>query len=221
MSASRQTLEHLFASVSAILVASGVQRLVVAGGETSGAVVSSLGVKSLLVGPEIDPGVPILQVADAGKPPLALVLKSGNFGGQGFLRESHENARRRQAMTPAEEALRAQFCQWGASLFQRGLSPGSSGNFSARLPDGAGFLVTPTNACLGFLKPERLSRLDAQGRHVDGDAPTKEVPLHLAVYDARPARMRSCICIRPMPRRCHAWPILIPTIPSRRSRPMW
>ncbi len=90
-------------------------------------------------------------------------------------------------MTPAEEALRAQFCRWGASLFMRGLSPGSSGNFSARLPDSDGFLVTPTNVCLGYLVPERLSRLDAKGQHVDGDPPTKEVPLHIAVYEARPA----------------------------------
>ncbi|MFK8254148.1 3-oxo-tetronate 4-phosphate decarboxylase [Ancylobacter terrae] len=83
-----------------------------------------------------------------------------------------------------EAGLRAALCRWGRSLFERGLTPGSSGNLSVRL--GEGFLVTPTNACLGFLEESRLSRLDAAGRHLDGDAPTKEIPLHLAFYQARP-----------------------------------
>ena len=87
-------------------------------------------------------------------------------------------------MTDEEEALRLSMCRWGASLFARGLTGGSSGNLSARLADG--FLLTPTNSCLGFLDPGRLSKLDEAGRHVSGDAPTKEVPLHLAFYEARP-----------------------------------
>jgi 3-dehydro-4-phosphotetronate decarboxylase len=70
-------------------------------------------------------------------------------------------------------------------LFERGLTPGSSGNISVRFKDG--YLATPTNACLGFLEPDRLSRLDAEGRLVAGDPPTKEMPLHLAFYKARPA----------------------------------
>jgi ribulose-5-phosphate 4-epimerase/fuculose-1-phosphate aldolase len=85
---------------------------------------------------------------------------------------------------PDETALRAEMCLWARSMFERGLTPGSSGNLSARLADG--FLVTPTGSCLGFLEPERLSKLDAEGKHVSGDAPTKEVPLHLAFYKARP-----------------------------------
>jgi len=84
----------------------------------------------------------------------------------------------------SEAALRADLVRLAKSLFDRGLTPGSSGNISARLDDG--LLVTPTNACLGFLEPERLSKLDAAGRHVSGDAPTKETPLHLAFYEARP-----------------------------------
>jgi len=79
---------------------------------------------------------------------------------------------------------RDEICRFGRSLFERGLTPGSSGNISLRLDDG-GWLVTPTNASLGFLDPTRLSRLDAQGRLVDGDAPTKEVPLHMALYETR------------------------------------
>ena len=85
-----------------------------------------------------------------------------------------------------QSELRDQICRLGRSLFERGLTPGSSGNISVRLDDG-GWLVTPTNASLGFLDPARLSRLDAKGRLVSGDAPTKEVPLHTALYETRGA----------------------------------
>lgn len=83
-----------------------------------------------------------------------------------------------------ETRLREQICQYGRSLFERGLTPGSSGNISIRLDDG-GWLVTPTNASLGFLDPARISRLDAAGRLTSGDAPTKEIPLHSALYETR------------------------------------
>src|SRR6185312_7694272 len=85
-----------------------------------------------------------------------------------------------------ETKLREKICTYGRSLFERGLTPGSSGNISVRLDDG-GWLVTPTNASLGSLDPSRLSRLDADGRLVSGDAPTKEVPLHTALYQTRNA----------------------------------
>ena len=88
-------------------------------------------------------------------------------------------------MSPEESRLRDAICRWGESLFSRGLTAGSSGNLSARLPDG-GFLVTPTNSCLGFLDPGRLSKLDGDGNPVSGDAPTKEIPLHMAFYEGRP-----------------------------------
>ncbi|MEW6768347.1 MAG: aldolase [Pseudomonadota bacterium] len=85
-----------------------------------------------------------------------------------------------------ETKLREQICTFGRSLFERGLTPGSSGNISVRLDDG-GWLVTPTNASLGFLDPARISRLDPSGRPISGDAPTKEVPLHAALYETRKA----------------------------------
>jgi ribulose-5-phosphate 4-epimerase/fuculose-1-phosphate aldolase len=88
----------------------------------------------------------------------------------------------------SETKIREEICRLGRSLFERGLTPGSSGNISVKLDDG-GWLVTPTNASLGFLDAGRLSRLDAAGRHLTGDAPTKEVPLHTAMYETRaPAR---------------------------------
>jgi ribulose-5-phosphate 4-epimerase/fuculose-1-phosphate aldolase len=84
-----------------------------------------------------------------------------------------------------ESDLRERIVRLGRSLFERGLTPGSSGNISVRLPDGA-MLATPTNASLGFLDPARLSKLDANGKIIAGDPPTKEIPLHRALYDGRP-----------------------------------
>ncbi|MFT0860630.1 aldolase [Ancylobacter sp. G4_0304] len=84
----------------------------------------------------------------------------------------------------SEAKWRESICRFGRSLFERGLTPGSSGNISLRLDDG-GWLVTPTNASLGFLDPERITRLDATGRLLSGDAPTKEIPLHAALYETR------------------------------------
>ena len=86
-----------------------------------------------------------------------------------------------------EQALREALCEHGRLLFGRGYCVGSAGNMSARLPDG--YLMTPTNACLGRLRPERISRLDADWRHVSGDPPSKEVFLHRAFLDARPEAM--------------------------------
>ena len=69
-------------------------------------------------------------------------------------------------------------------MFDRGLTGGSTGNISARTDDG-GLLVSPTGTSFGRLDPARLARFDANGRFVDGDKPTKEMPLHSAFYDTR------------------------------------
>lgn len=82
-------VEHALAAIARGLVAHGVQRLVVAGGETSGAVVQALGVHALRIGAAICPGVPWTQaVRAAGQPSLQLALKSGNFGGPDFFAEA-------------------------------------------------------------------------------------------------------------------------------------
>ncbi len=86
-------------------------------------------------------------------------------------------------MSP-EAKLRDDICLLAKSMFDRGLTGGSSGNISARLADDR-LLVTPTGSCFGRLDPGRLAVLD-NGQHVDGDAPTKEVALHAAFYDTRP-----------------------------------
>ena len=80
--------------------------------------------------------------------------------------------------------LRELICRLAKSMFDRGLTSGSSGNISVRLADG-GVLVTPTGTSFGHLDPAGLSLLDAEGRLIDGDPPTKEMPLHAAFYDTR------------------------------------
>jgi ribulose-5-phosphate 4-epimerase/fuculose-1-phosphate aldolase len=82
-----------------------------------------------------------------------------------------------------EPGLREALCRLGRSIFDRGLTAGSSGNLSVRLDEG--WLMTPTGASLGALDPARLARLDGAGRHVGGDPPTKEAFLHLAMYERR------------------------------------
>ena len=83
-----------------------------------------------------------------------------------------------------ETETRALLTALAASLFARGFSVGSAGNISVRLDDG--YLITPTNSCLGRLEPPRISRLDSAFRHVGGDKPSKEVFMHRAFYLARP-----------------------------------
>ncbi len=82
-----------------------------------------------------------------------------------------------------ESALREAICDVGKSLYDRGLATGSSGNISVRLDDG--WLLTPTNSCLGRLDPAHLSKLDWQGRLLSGDAASKEAFLHSAMYEER------------------------------------
>ena len=84
----------------------------------------------------------------------------------------------------SETKLRDDLCLLARSLFERGLTHGSTGNISSRTEDG-GLLVSPTGTSFGRLDPARLSRFDATGRLIDGDPPTKEMPLHSAFYDTR------------------------------------
>ena len=83
-----------------------------------------------------------------------------------------------------ETKLRDQIARLGKSIFDRGLTFGSSGNISARIDDG--WLMTPTGSNLGSLDPARISKLDDAGEHIAGDKPTKESFLHIAMYEERP-----------------------------------
>jgi 3-dehydro-4-phosphotetronate decarboxylase len=80
-----------------------------------------------------------------------------------------------------EMRARDEICRVGKSLFDRGYVHATAGNISVRLADG--FLITPTDACLGFLDPARLSKLDHAGNAVSGDRPSKTIRLHRSVYE--------------------------------------
>lgn len=84
----------------------------------------------------------------------------------------------------SENAIRDEIAELAKSLFDRGLTFGSSGNISVRVDNG--WLMTPTGSSFGNLDPARISKLDNKGRHVSGDAPTKETFLHTAMYEERP-----------------------------------
>ena len=85
-----------------------------------------------------------------------------------------------------ESHAREEICRVGRSLFERGYVHATAGNISVRLDDadGGGFLITPTDACLGFLNPARLARLDANAQQTSGDTASKTIALHAQIYGA-------------------------------------
>ncbi len=87
-------------------------------------------------------------------------------------------------MSDGEALLRDEVCRIGASLYQRGYTVGSAGNISARLEDG--WLITPTDACLGTLDPARLAAVAADGTQTGGDRASKTLALHRRIYAAEP-----------------------------------
>lgn len=90
----------------------------------------------------------------------------------------------------AEARLRETICSVGASLFARGHAVGTAGNISAKLDDG--WLITPTDACLGRLDPARIVKVDLSGQAVSGDKPSKTLALHRGIY-ARNAEARGIV----------------------------
>ena len=85
-----------------------------------------------------------------------------------------------------ENQAREEICRVGRSLFERGFVHGTAGNISVRLDEsqGGGFLITPTDACLGFLDPARLARLDGEVQQLSGDRASKTIALHARIYRA-------------------------------------
>lgn len=92
-----------------------------------------------------------------------------------------------------ESQAREDICRIGASLFARGYVHATAGNISVRLDDG--FLITPTDACLGTLDPARLARLDAQGQQISGDKASKTIALHRRIYAAATASDPNTRCV--------------------------
>ena len=96
-----------------------------------------------------------------------------------------------------ETQLRDEMCRVGKSLFDRGYVHATAGNISVPLgaDDGGGFLITPTDACLGFLDPARLAKLDANGQQISGDKGSKTIVLHRQIYAASAATGAPAGCI--------------------------
>ena len=92
-----------------------------------------------------------------------------------------------------EAQARDEICRVGKSLFDRGYVHATAGNISVRLDDG--FLITPTDACLGFLDPARLARLDASAQQTGGDQASKTLALHRQIYAAATAFDPSTRCV--------------------------
>ncbi|MFN5499144.1 MAG: class II aldolase/adducin family protein, partial [Burkholderiales bacterium] len=90
--------------------------------------------------------------------------------------------RQNQALHLTEAQAREEICRVGQSLFDRGYVHATAGNISVRLADG--FLITPTDACLGFLEPADLALLDAQGQQLSGKRASKTMALHRKIYEA-------------------------------------
>jgi ribulose-5-phosphate 4-epimerase/fuculose-1-phosphate aldolase len=88
-----------------------------------------------------------------------------------------------------ENQTREEICRVGKSLFDRGYAHATAGNISVRLDDG--FLITPTDACLGFLDPGTLSKVDADGRQLSGAPASKTLALHRRIYAA--SRAAGCV----------------------------
>jgi 3-dehydro-4-phosphotetronate decarboxylase len=92
-----------------------------------------------------------------------------------------------------ESQARDEICRIGKSLFDRGYVHATAGNISVRLDDG--FLITPTDACLGFLDPARLAKLDSEGNQLSGESASKTIRLHRAIYAASQAFDPNTRCI--------------------------
>ena len=96
-----------------------------------------------------------------------------------------------------ESQLRDEICRVGASLFARGYVHATAGNISVRLNEdqGGGFLITPTDACLGYLEPSKLALLTSAGQQIAGDRASKTIALHRRIYETTAATGRAATCV--------------------------
>jgi ribulose-5-phosphate 4-epimerase/fuculose-1-phosphate aldolase len=96
-----------------------------------------------------------------------------------------------------ETQFREEICRVGKSLFDRGYVHATAGNISVKLnaEQGGGYLITPTDACLGFLEPAQLARLDDSGQQISGDRASKTIALHRQIYAASAGSPTAARCI--------------------------
>lgn len=172
-------LEGTTAALAARAVKAGFTRIITAGGETSGAVTKGLGFSSYWIGESVAAGVPIMVPAE--RPDIRLILKSGNFGQQDFFG-------RALSMTGSfdpELDRKLEDAVWAAhSLFERGKTSGSSANMS--FAHNGHIYVTASGSCFGTLKKDDFSCIDKDGSVISGKKPSKEWPLHTALFEKDP-----------------------------------
>ena len=172
-------LEDAAAQLAVKAVNAGYARIISAGGETSGAVTRALGFSSYWIGESVAPGVPIM--VPAKEPGIRLILKSGNFGQEDFFG-------RALSMTDGRDPVLDQKLSdavWAAhSLFDRGKTSGSSANMSFRHKDR--IYISTTGSCFGTMKKEDFAMLSMDGTVLSEKKPSKEWPLHLALYEKSP-----------------------------------
>ena len=172
-------LERTTAELAARAVEAGYAAVIVAGGETSGAVIRRLPYTAYGVGASIAPGVPVITPVE--NPGLRLVLKSGNFGSEQFFLDALRMTRPApaEARRLAEQAVR--ICR---TLFALGHATGSTSNISFRVGDE--IYVSASGTSFGTIRADQFVRVGLDAAVCGSGKPSKEYPLHLAVYRARP-----------------------------------
>lgn len=172
-------LEGATAELAVRAVKAGFTRIISAGGETSGAVTKGLGFRSYWIGKSVAPGVPIMVPVE--RKDIRLILKSGNFGQEDFFG-------RALSMTTnfdpeLEEKL--EHAVWAAhSLFNRGKTSGSSANMSFRHHDH--IYISASGSCFGTMTKDDFTIISMDGTQLTNRKPSKEWPLHLALYENSP-----------------------------------
>lgn len=169
-------LEGAMAELAVRAVQAGFTRIILAGGETSGAVTKKLGYSSYWVGETVAPGVPIMVPIE--RTDIRLILKSGNFGQEDFF----GRALRMTTNYDPELEKKLDEAVWAAhSLFARGKTSGSSANLSFRHQDK--IYISAGGSCFGTIRKEDFAVLALDGSLLSDKKPSKEWPLHFALYE--------------------------------------
>lgn len=182
-------LEQTMADLGRRAFENGYTRIVAAGGETSGAVALALGFKGFIVGESIAPGVPIL--IPLHNQDMRIALKSGNFGGPDFFSKALSMMKCRGADELTK--LLSDACWIGKSLFERNKTSGSSANMSFLYRNR--IYITESGSCFGRLTADSFAITDLSGAPQNGKIPSKELPLHLAMYQKTGSMVQAVIHI--------------------------
>ena len=185
--AASEILEKTMAELGKKAFDEGYTRIIVAGGETSGAVTLALGFDAFIIGESIAPGVPVLIPLHNQN--IRMALKSGNFGQDDFFSRAFD-------MTKAQETgeLKRRLsdaCWIGRSLFERNKTSGSSANMSFLYKDRV--YITVGGSCFGCLTEDSFAVTDRNGNVLNGKKPSKELPLHLAMYQKAEGKVQAVI----------------------------